>query len=76
MSLNNIDITMVRIEEATPESRIAVFRCWRPGHLDCIFADTVEGLQRISVDKDLIGVYDRNCRYEDVYNQLRIEINR
>lgn len=59
MSIMNLEHTMVRINGATQDSPIAVFRCALPGVVDAAFAATWTTLQIIEEGHpDLIGVFD------------------
>jgi hypothetical protein len=73
----NVDITMKRIEHATPESPIAVFRADVQSMVDSVFASTVVSQQKIrSNDPKLIGVFDRNSNPAVVRGKLQRAANR
>jgi len=62
MSLSTINNLLKRIEVATPESQIAVFRTPAKitDRLDSIFSSTVFSQERIHDDKaNLIGIYNK-----------------
>ena len=72
MSIGIVKHIMQRIEAATAESAIAVFRVDKTGVLDAVFASTVATRQMIdSGHPDLIGVYHGGMsagRIEDELN--------
>jgi len=75
MSLMAIDLIMERIQIASAESPIAVFK---PSlifgsldkRLNAFFGDSVEGRMRIKVDKNLIGVFDNTMDTRLVLSKL------
>ena len=60
MSISNIDLILTRIEIATKESPIAVFKV-PPNHmgntLDAVFGATIDAKDQISQDKAFIGLF-------------------
>jgi hypothetical protein len=77
MTYYNIDITMKRIEHATPESPIAVFRADVQDMVDSVFANTVVSQRKIEAnDPKLIGVFDRESDPAVVREKLQRAANR
>ena len=72
MALTNLEHTMLRIDGATPGSRIAVFKCDKPGHLNTVFGDTVTTQKLIkSNDQAFVGIYHRQMDISAIESKLR-----
>ena len=72
MANMTLDQALDRIAAAGEYQEIAVFRCDKPEHLNCVFARTVETVRRIGRhDPDFIGVFDRNDDPAAVRETLR-----
>ncbi len=72
MSITNLQHTMLRIDGATPDSRIAVFKCDKPGHLNTVFGDTVTTQKLIkSKDPAFVGIYHRQMDMSAIESKLR-----
>ena len=71
MSISKLSQVMLRIEGAEPSSPIAVFRCWKAGMLQAVFADTIQTQQMIAErHPDLIGVFDGTMNQNQIMDQL------
>lgn len=75
MSISTVEIIMGRIESATENSPIAVFKLEEKcGKLNAVFGDTVITQQQIkSGHKDLIGVFHKGMDLIAVKRQLQAE---
>jgi hypothetical protein len=58
MSDMNLRYTMNRIKSAAVDSRIAVFKSDKAGMVRTVFASTLESMDMIRVNPDLVGVFD------------------
>ena len=70
MSISDRKTILVRIEAATPESPIAVFRT-KDGKLDAVFADTIVARRRVAQDPGFVGKYHKQDDYIRVRAELR-----
>jgi len=71
MSNGNLQQVMIRINGATPESQIAVFRTDLPEMLNAVFAATVLTQRMIEAkDQTLIGVYDGTMDLQAIKKEL------
>lgn len=75
MSIMKLHQLMPRIEGATADSRIAVFKCHIPGQLNAVFGDTVT-TQKLIKDNDpsFIGIYHGGMDLSAVARNLRAVI--
>lgn len=71
MSISTIDIVMGRIEVASEESPIAVFKTKERGLYEAQFASTVFGKKRVKKDKALIGVFHNKMPKSMVKARIR-----
>ena len=73
MSLANIPLIMIRIQVATEDSPIAVFKthAGQRNKLESLFAKTIKTEARIKKDyKNLVGVFNKTMAPSKVINQL------
>ena len=72
MSVATIPAIMIRIQAATIDSPIAVFKSNKSrGKLESLFADTIKTEARIEKDhKNLVGVFDNSMAPSQVLDTL------
>lgn len=75
MSVSTINVIVGRIESATPESPIAVFRhpLGKEGTLEAVFGDTVKTRHRVARQNDplFVGLFHRDMAPRAVAATLR-----
>lgn len=75
MSLMKVEHAMDRIQSAPKESPILVMRSWERGHVNAVFASTVESARLIrSRDPSVIGVFDSSDDRDSVRRKLESAI--
>ena len=62
-----------RVSSAKPQSRIAVYKMGN--ELDCVFVDTVYGLQRVKRGVGLVAVFDGTETNNQAWHILRKAMN-
>ena len=76
ISLTNIHLLWARLDVASHDSPIAIFKTNTPGHVNAVFANTVATRRLINAKcNDLIGVYDNNYKRFDLESDVRHAFN-
>jgi hypothetical protein len=74
MSISPIDVIIARIQVATPDSPLVVFRhgaSKNNASLDCYFVRTVQAVRNIRDRRaDFVGIYDNTMPADVVRSQL------
>lgn len=71
MSVSTIRIALDRVASATIESPIAIFRAGNlTDQVDCFFANTITGRDRIMTGRGMIGVFDGTESKEAVRKRI------